>query len=78
MNATGPGRHGWAPTNNTNLYGGDAGVCVCSRACARVRDVFAICDNNILPRLIMIIIKTIILYFIQIRPTDESHQRVPV
>ena len=40
------------------------------RACVRVcvRDVFAIYDNDILPRLIMIII---ILYFIQIRHTDD-------
>ena len=35
-----------------------------------MRDVFAIYDNNILPRLIMII-KIIILYFIQIRHTDD-------
>ena len=39
------------------------------RAC--VRNVFAIYDNDILPRLIMIIIKIIILYFIQIRYTDD-------
>ena len=39
------------------------------RAC--VRDVFAIYDNDILPRLIMIIITIIILYFIQIRHTDD-------
>ena len=47
------------------------GVCVC--ACIRpcVRDVFAIYDDNILSRLIMIIIKMIILYFIQIRHTDD-------
>ena len=45
------------------------GVGVCARAC--MRDVFAIYDNDILPRLIMIIIKIIILYFIQIRPTDD-------
>ena len=38
---------------------------------ACVRDVFAIFDDNILPRLIMIIIKIIILYFIQIRHTDD-------
>ena len=50
---------------------------VCARACvhecvrACVRDVFAIYDNDILPRLIMIIIKIIILYFIQIRHTDD-------
>ena len=39
------------------------------RAC--VRDVFAIYDNDILPRLIMIIITIIILNFIQIRHTDD-------
>ena len=39
------------------------------RAC--VRDVFSIYDNDILPRLIMIIIKIGILYFIQIRHTDD-------
>ena len=37
MNASGAGRHGWAPTNSTNLYGSDCSVCVCShmhvRAC---------------------------------------------
>ena len=38
---------------------------------ACVPDVFAIYDDNILPRLIMIIIKIIILYFIQIRHTDD-------
>ena len=56
MNASGVGRHGWAPTNSANLYGGDGGVCVCSRMrvrCTRVhvhacmRDLFAIYDNNI-------------------------------
>ena len=36
-----------------------------------VRDVFAIYDDNILSRLIMIIIKISILYFIQIRHTDD-------
>ena len=46
-------------------------VCVHTRVHACVRDVFAICDNKIWPRLIMIIIKIIILYFIQIRHTDE-------
>ena len=44
-------------------------MCVCVREC--MRDVFAIYDNNISPRLIMIIIKIIILYFIQIRHTDD-------
>ena len=48
---------------------GGVHVCVCVRAC--VRDVFAIYDNYILPRLIMILIKIIILYFIQIRHTDD-------
>ena len=44
-------------------------VCACVRPC--VRDVFAIYDDNIFSRLIMIIIKIIILYFIQIRHTDD-------
>ena len=44
-------------------------VHACVRAC--VRDVFAIYDDNILSRLIMIIIKIIILYFTQIRHTDD-------
>ena len=50
-----------------------ASVSVCARAFvhACVRDVFAIYDNDILPRLIMIIIKIITLYFIQIRHTDD-------
>ena len=38
---------------------------------ACVRDVFAIYDHNILPRMKMIIIKKMILYFIQIRHTDD-------
>ena len=42
---------------------------VCMHAC--VRDVFAIYNNNILPRLIMIIIKIILLYFIEIAQTDD-------
>ena len=52
MNASRAGRHGWAPMNSTNLYGG-GGVCVLAHACtcihaqACVRDVFAIYDNNI-------------------------------
>ena len=51
-------------------------VCVLVRARACVRDVFAIYDNNIWPRLIMIIIKIIILYFIQITddfPSTDTH-----
>ena len=47
------------------------GVGVCVFACVRVRDVFAIYDNDILPRPIMIIIKIIILYFIQSRQTGD-------
>ena len=49
------------------------GVRVCVRACVRscVRDVFAIYDNNILPRLIMIIIKIIFLNLIEIAHTDN-------
>ena len=41
-------------------------VCLCERAYARVcvRDVFAIYDNNISPRLMMIIIKIISLFHI--------------
>ena len=50
-------------------------VRVCVRVCACMRDVFAIYDNNISPRLIMIIIKIIILlYFMQIRHTDDFVQ----
>ena len=49
----------------TNLYLYDKGKGVC------VRDVCAIYDNNISPSLLMIIIKIIILYFIQIRHTDS-------
>ena len=49
------------------------GVCVFASVSARacVRDVFAIYDNDIFPRLITIVIKIIILYFIQIRHTDD-------
>ena len=48
----------------THLYLYDKGKGVC------VRDVCAIYDNNISPSLLMIIIKIIILYFIQIGHTD--------
>ena len=38
MNASGAGRHGWAPMNSANLYGGgDGGVGVCARTLACVR-----------------------------------------
>ena len=58
-----------APKTATVLGGGSrVCACVCVHAC--VHDVFAIYDNDILPRLIIIII--IILYFIQIiRHTDD-------
>ena len=46
-------------------------TCTATVVCVRVCVVFAIYDNNILPRLIMIIIKMLILYFIQIRHTDD-------
>ena len=49
-------------------------VCACIHAC--VHDVFAIYDDNILSRLIMIIIKIIILYFIQPDTLMISPQRV--
>ena len=58
-----------------------ARVRACVRACVRahgcayvracVRDAYAIYDNNIRPRLIRILIEIIILYFIQIRHTDD-------
>ena len=57
----------WSLTSfaiRTHLYLYDKGKGVC------VRDVCAIYDNNISPSLLMIIIKIIILYFIQIRHTD--------
>ena len=70
---------GRTDTANSDGRGLGVGVCVfasvnvCALACvhACVHDVFAIYDNDILPRLIMIIIKIIILYFIQIRHTDD-------
>ena len=37
MNASGAGRHGWAPTNSANLYGGDGGVHACARECVCAR-----------------------------------------
>ena len=69
--------HGWAHRHSEQRQSWVGWGCACSRvwACVRVhacvRDVFAIYDNDILPRLIMIIIKIIILYFIQIRHTDD-------
>ena len=61
---------GRTDTANSDGRGwGCARVCACVRSC--MRDVFAIYDDNILTRLIMIIINIIILYFIQIRHTDD-------
>ena len=63
-------RHGWAHRHSEqrrSCVGG--GVLSCVHAC--VCDVFAIYDTNILPRLIMIIIKIIFLDFIEIAHTDD-------
>ena len=48
-------------------------ACVCVHACVRacVRDVFAIYDDIILPKLIMKIIKINSLYFIEIAHTND-------
>ena len=77
MNASGTGEKGaltppcLGAIDASNLNGdGGVRVCVCACVYARasvsacVHDVFAIDDNNISPRLIMIIIKIIILHFI--------------
>ena len=47
-------------------------ACVCVHTCV-LRDVFAIYENNTLslPRLIMIIIQIIFLYFIEIALSDD-------
>ena len=50
-----------------------AHVCACACVSACLRDVFALYDYDISPRLIMIVNKIIILYFIQIRHTDDFH-----
>ena len=67
-------RHGW-PHRHSDDRGWGVRVRECEHvwACmhACVRDVFAIYEHNILPRLKMIIIKIVILYFIQIRHTDD-------
>ena len=73
VNFSGTGRHGWAPPTHRTALTWKARRCVCVRVYvrARVRDVFSIYDSNIWPRLIMVIITIIILYFIQIRHTDD-------
>ena len=53
------------PSKSDNLKATAVGGCVLVGVRACVRDVFAMYDNNIRPRLIMVIIKIIILYFIQ-------------
>ena len=64
-------------TSNSDNQNGDGGglVCACARVCACVhacvRDVFALYKNNILPRLIMVIINIIFLCFIEIAHTDQ-------
>ena len=61
--------------NSDGRIWGCACACPCPRVCACVRpcmrDVFAIYDDNILSRLIMMIIKIIIRYVIQISHTDD-------
>ena len=60
------------PSNSDNLNG-NSGGCACVHTCVRacVFDMLAIYDNNIWPKLTMIIIKIIILYLIQITHTDD-------
>ena len=58
-----------APTQQRSWVGVYVFASVSVHAC--VRDVFAIYDHNILPRLKIIIIKIVILYFIQIKHTDD-------
>ena len=63
-------------TDTATVVGGvcvfaSVSMCACVRVRACVRDVFAIYDNDILPRLILRIIKLIILDFIQIRHTGD-------
>ena len=71
---------GRTDTATPAVVGGDVRarecVLVCARVCvpACVRDVFAIYDNNILPRLIMIIIKIIFQYFIEIAQMISPQQ----
>ena len=44
MNASGAGRHGWAPMNSAKMYGGGGGGgCVCSRMRVRTYVVMRAC-----------------------------------
>ena len=71
---------GRSDPSNSDSQNGDGGglVCACARAsmcalvcvCACVH-VFAMYYNNILPRLIMILIKIILRYLIEIAHTDH-------
>ena len=69
---------------DTGSSAGRTWGCACARVCACVptsvhvcaRDLFAIYDDDILPRLIMIIIKIIILYFYKSDKLMISPQRV--
>ena len=65
------GRHGWTHRHSDGRGWG----CACARVCAYVRacvrDVFAIYDDNILPRLIMIIKISTGLY--PIIHTNQTH-----
>ena len=66
--ASGMGHHGWVPPTHRTAMTWTSRWCMCACAHVCIRDVFAIHDNDIWPRLIMIII---ILYFIQIGHTDD-------
>ena len=43
MNASGAVGHGWSQMNSANLYGGDGGVCVCSRMRVRACEGMRVC-----------------------------------
>ena len=45
MNASGAVGHGWSKMNSANLYGGgNGGVCVLARACARMHGHACVCN----------------------------------
>ena len=62
---------GYTPTHPTVTTWTTTAGGVRVRECVRVMCKLAIYDNDIGPRLIMVIIKIIILYFIQITHTDD-------